>query len=96
MKWLLGTELLKLGVSSSVSFGEKFAYCDLRKSTPKNLRICDSGMSPRIYGFTICGFKKKVCTSTFDIRFNPSTAGKQKSATKEERRKSSNCMSVYF
>jgi hypothetical protein len=29
-----------------------------------NLRICDCGMSPRIYGFAIC--RLKICHLTFD------------------------------
>jgi hypothetical protein len=40
----------------------EFAICGL--ALQRNLRICDSGMSPRIWGFEICGLKRNICVPT--------------------------------
>jgi hypothetical protein len=50
-------------------FINNFLSCDLRTCTCKKLPNCDSGMSPRICGFSICGIKKKICVPTFAIMY---------------------------
>jgi hypothetical protein len=44
-----------------------FAICGLARL--RNLRICDCGMRPRIYGFSFCGLTKN-CVPTFVLRSN--------------------------
>jgi hypothetical protein len=42
-------------------FNKKMRIWDLPTGTPK---VCDSGMNPRICGFSICGLKK-ICLLEF-------------------------------
>ncbi len=44
---------------------KKFLSCILRTCTCKKLPNCDSGMSPRICGFSIYGPEKKICVPAF-------------------------------
>jgi hypothetical protein len=71
MKWTTRDELLKRCVSSLLSYVIKFA--DLRFADWKTKEICELaifGCRFKIYGFTICGFKKKIASPPLQHQLN--------------------------
>jgi hypothetical protein len=43
-----------------------FAICRLAHTKNRNLRICDSGINPKIYGFAIAD-RNIICVPTFTV-----------------------------
>jgi hypothetical protein len=49
--------LRNLRICGLIQKNSGFAICRLAHTKKRNLRICDSGTNPKIYGFAICGPK---------------------------------------
>jgi hypothetical protein len=62
-------ELLKRGVSSSLSYGEKFI--DLRLADPKNLQICYLRIYHKILRFAISGLAHSRKFANLRLRNEP-------------------------